>query len=153
MHSICRLLHHELTLLLSCWLCRSCCNEWFGHRLYELGAFQPECPLCRQVDEDVQPSQTALKALEEIQQHRLQLASDVDASSDDDGSDDGDGDSSEGEAAGSDGDNVSGSGEEDDDDDDGMEAESDASASVAGSSMTAVAAAPPAGSSAGAQQH
>jgi hypothetical protein len=37
--------------------------------LFEAGRFQPECPLCRQVDESLQPSATALAALQEIQQY------------------------------------------------------------------------------------
>jgi hypothetical protein len=51
-------------------LTRSCCNEWFGHRLFEMGEFSPECPLCRQVDPALQPSATALQALEEMQQQQ-----------------------------------------------------------------------------------
>eukprot|EP00879_Flechtneria_rotunda_P017095 GHRR01017903.1.p2 GENE.GHRR01017903.1~~GHRR01017903.1.p2 ORF type:complete len:146 (+),score=74.41 GHRR01017903.1:1121-1558(+) len=68
---------------------RNCCNEWFGHKLFEAGQFRPECPLCRQVDLSLQPSPTALSALEDIQQYHANhdssdSNSDSSSSSDDD---------------------------------------------------------------------
>eukprot|EP00775_Hariotina_reticulata_P004566 gene4566-4821_t len=67
---------------------RSCCNEWFGHRLFEMGEFCPECPLCRQVDLALQPSATALKALEEMQQYDVNAPLTDDSNDDDSSMDD-----------------------------------------------------------------
>jgi hypothetical protein len=148
--------------------CRACCNEWFGHKLFEAGRFQPECPLCRHVDESLQPSEAALAALQEIQQYYSQEGegqaseqegqaseeegqSEVGPSEDheaelecEDGLEDTCEDDSDGSDDGADiREEVSGSSSSNDDAssseaDDGMEVDSDAGSFIASSALTAV---------------
>ncbi|KAF6262211.1 hypothetical protein COO60DRAFT_1496951 [Scenedesmus sp. NREL 46B-D3] len=145
---------------------RACCNEWFGHKLFEAGRFQAECPLCRQVDESLQPSETAVAALQEIQQYYCEHGQEdgQEESMDEVQSEDeagqapgGAGIHSEDEEAGfgsnnadrDDGSIASIDNDDSDDgssdhhssdDEDGMDVDSDVGSSVASSALTAVAA-------------
>ncbi|WIA35095.1 hypothetical protein OEZ86_003581 [Tetradesmus obliquus] len=141
---------------------RACCNEWFGHKLFEAGRFTPECPLCRQVDSSLQPSDAALSALREMQQyhdehersHSQEAPSEDEVQSEGDVNDNEEEEELECEEDSDDGDSDSGlhssdsgsdsSSSSNDDsggsDDDDMDTGSDVGSSVASSALTAVAA-------------